>query len=370
TIIKTRVAPQTNPRIKFKPDLTKAQQNHLTSLRAELKSLHERGDKNKTINGGVFIAAKLALQADQIYLEEDILEQVFIKIKGIKNDLITGCIYIPPMSTIDIYEQHFNALIFIRNKYKETSFLIVGDYNLPSSQPSPVCTKFITESLALIECYQHNTVLNDTNTILDLCFSNLDPSINRASALTTEEKCHPALAVTIDYNLKLKLLSSPSYIYSKADYTELNNFFFNTNWTNLYQLDNLDDKLIPSDPITSLSGSQRSLFNLLNKKKNAHCEYKINKSYINYRRFSDLRRKSKLLGISCFNVYLGRVEKSIHQDTKKFWNFIKNKTHDNSNIPSAMSWNDFSAHTGPEISELFASFFKENHAPESIRTLS
>lgn len=49
SILKSKPARDTDPPIRFKPDLTKAQQNHLNSLRSQLDSLNKSGVTDKTI---------------------------------------------------------------------------------------------------------------------------------------------------------------------------------------------------------------------------------------------------------------------------------------------------------------------------------
>ena len=58
--------------------------------------------------GGVFIAVKRSIQSELIFINDNTLEQVFIKIKGINTDIVIGSIYIAPLSTTDTYLLYIN----------------------------------------------------------------------------------------------------------------------------------------------------------------------------------------------------------------------------------------------------------------------
>ncbi|CAG5075238.1 Protein of unknown function [Cotesia congregata] len=101
-------------------------------------------------------------------------------------------------------------------------------------------------------------------------------------------------------------------------------------------------------------------------KKAAHARYKKWKSQINYRNFSLLRSDCKKLSLMCYKSYVNRIESMIQSDPNCFWKFIKNKRRNNSDIPSNVFWDDLSADTGTDITNLFASYFESVYIPATI----
>ncbi|XP_054746950.1 uncharacterized protein LOC129252839 [Anastrepha obliqua] len=100
-------------------------------------------------------------------------------------------------------------------------------------------------------------------------------------------------------------------------------------------------------------------------KKAAHTQYKKENTRRNYTLFSNLRQECKNLCNKYYNVYVDKVEGSLKGDTKAFWNYIKDKKRVNSDIPVSVVWDNQSASSGVEISNLFAQFFKSIYAPVS-----
>ncbi|XP_049307597.1 uncharacterized protein LOC125777270 [Bactrocera dorsalis] len=167
--------------------------------------------------GGVFIAVKRSIQSELVIINNNTLEQVFIKIK--------------------------DSLSYIRDKLPDASLLIIGDYNLPSSISRTECTKIIYENLSMLGCQQFNNVLSNHHKTLDLCFSNAGIVLFKTPAIIEEDKLHPAIDITLEFNTHLRPEVSSSYVFKKADYDSLNNFFIRTNWTDLSKIDYIDDKL-------------------------------------------------------------------------------------------------------------------------------
>lgn len=124
-------------------------------------------------------------------------------------------------------------------------------------------------------------------------------------------------------------------MFNKTDYTELNKFFINTDWTELYIIDNIDDKVDWFNKILfqgftlhvpvfmkKTSDFPRwfssELIRLVKLKKKAHSRYKQDMTSSNYKSFSNLRSICKKLGTSCYKNYVAKTETHIHQNTKKF----------------------------------------------------
>ncbi|XP_050339492.1 uncharacterized protein LOC126765855 [Bactrocera neohumeralis] len=299
--------------------------------------------------GGVFIAVKRSIHSELVIINDNTLEQVFIKIK--------------------------DSLSYIRDKLPDASLLIIGDYNLPSSISRTECTKIIYENLSMLGCQQFNNVLNIDHKTLDLCFSNAGIVLCKTPAIIEEDKLHPAIDITLEFNTHLRPEVSSSYVFKKADYDSLNNFFIRTNWIDLYKIDYIDDKLNwfyqkvyeGVDKFVPLHAKKPSnypcwftleLIRKIKLKNKAHAIYKQRSTRLNYNRFTSLRHECKALSARCYRNYVIQVEDSIKTDTQAFWKFIKNKKKYNTEIPAKVHWNNSTANTGEDISNLFASFFE------------
>lgn len=175
--------------------------------------------------GGVFIAVKRSISAELIVINENLLEQIFIKIVGHGCDIIIGCIYIPPQSRPEVYLRHISTISFIREKYPNSRLIITGDYNLYSSTPQVECETLLNQQFLLAGCLQLNKITNARGRILDLCFSDSDLSIDKTCSIVQEDAYHPALVVVHKFEANLKWKNVPTYAFRKADYVALNNFF-------------------------------------------------------------------------------------------------------------------------------------------------
>lgn len=163
-----------------------------------------RRDRDSTPNqkqcgGGVFIAVKKKLQVDTIKVMNQDVEQVFFKVKLEHEDLIIGNIYITPNSDTSLYEKHIHDSFNIINRFPGCKIILMGDYNLPDTKWSSNAGKkefigdseqtgTVLEGFALLELSQTNKVHNSDGKFLDLCFTNCDLAINKATQMVAEDK--------------------------------------------------------------------------------------------------------------------------------------------------------------------------------------
>ncbi|CAG5071969.1 Protein of unknown function [Cotesia congregata] len=333
-----------------------------------------RNDRDPTLSGqehggGVFIAIKRHIHADLIPIDDCNLELVFVKIKGTVSDIIVGCVYMPPLTSYEEYHSLLTTLTHVNEKFINAKLLLVGDFNLPSSVPRADCDKSVHDGLALLECTQINSLCNYNNNLLDLCFSNVEASIDKALPFVSEDKYHPAFTVYLEFQPNLTPLSPATYSFKKADYHNLNTFYHQVNWIELYETDTVENKVKwfyskLEEGISRYVPVHRKFvstypcwfsYELINKiklKKSAHSQYKKMKNQQNYTRFSILRRDCKILSAEYYRNYVDKIENMVQTDTNAFWKFIKDKKHNNTDIPSSMSWINQSASTGQDISNL------------------
>lgn len=325
--------------------------------------------------GGVFIAVRSNISAELIIINRHNIEQVYIKVKCTGNDVIVGCVYIPPRSSLITFTEHMDTISYIKAKYPNSTLLITGDYNIPSSYPPEDCENLLYNDMILAGCIQINNILNNSGRLLDLCFSSIDTQTERGDSILEEDGHHPALVINICHKANLKPNNKPHYSFKRADFVSLNALFLQTNWIELYKLDSVEDKLnwlysiinegiakhVPihtakTDDFPCWFSSE--LKNKIRLKKEAHAHYKKHLTTSAYRHFSTLRLQCKKLSTECYNNYVSRIENLLESDAKQFWKFIKNKRCNDLDIPTTMMWEEKTANTGDEITNLFASYFK------------
>ena len=105
------------------------------------------------------------------------------------------------------------------------------------------CEKLLYDGHASLNCDPRNYIHSARNSFLDLCFSDIDSSPEHSPALVPEDKYHPALDITLNFQLELVPNNSSFYLFKKANYAELNTFYLRTNWSDLYKLKTIDSKL-------------------------------------------------------------------------------------------------------------------------------
>ncbi|XP_053955139.1 uncharacterized protein LOC128861205 [Anastrepha ludens] len=312
-----------------------------------------RRDRNQATSGcqrggGVLIATKRHIQVESIQIKENNIEELFIKIKINNDNLILGCVYIPPHTTYEAYHTHLSAISFLSDSFQNASLLVLGDFNMASSSPRNECTRLLYDSYSTSGCKQCNRVFNEQGNLLDLCFSNTGTIPYGTVALVPEDKYHPALAFQLNFQPSLTPVGIPNYAFKKADYASLNVFFMRTNWTDLYQQKSVDEKL-------------RWLYNIIQEGVTQFVPVYFSKPS----RFPPWFSRELTEKIILKKAAHTQVEGSLKDDTKAFWNYIKDKKRGNSDIPASMVWDNQSASSGVEISNLFAQFFKSIYAPVS-----
>lgn len=330
--------------------------------------------------GGVLIAVKRSITAELIETNDSDIEQIFIRVRCTENDIIIGCVYLPPLSPLDTYINHTDTVLFLKNKYPNCKIIILGDYNLPSSYPQASCENTLFSEMILVNCQQFNTIYNNNNKILDLCFSDTDVKVNKADPLISEDNYHPALNILVNIQANLKQNNSRKLLFNKANYAGLNEYYMSCNWVELFEIEALDDKInwfynklnegialyVPvhhKRPNNYPTWFSNELIKKIKEKKSAHTKYKKTNSKYHYNTFRKLRQECKIISNNCYNNYIIKTEQMIKLNATGFWSFIKNKRRSDNDIPSTMNWNDTIANDGQEVSNLFASFFKNTFQP-------
>lgn len=163
--------------------------------------------------GGVLIAVLKDCCANFFNIPYTNVEQLFIFFSFNSIKCIICSVYLPPSSSLNLYNSHLNTIDFTVHKYPDLILILTGDYNLPfiswSNDAYVLCyssqsifdSVFILERLALNDFYQHNFILNSHYSLLYLIFSNhksLSVSSSRDSAAPPDNYYLP-LSLSINF---------------------------------------------------------------------------------------------------------------------------------------------------------------------------
>lgn len=93
--------------------------------------LHRLDRNHCTRGGGVLIAVRSTFPSVLISTNISTVEHLFIHITNPSINIIVGAVYIPPNSSLQLYESHANIVDAIFSKYTSSKFILCGDYNIP-----------------------------------------------------------------------------------------------------------------------------------------------------------------------------------------------------------------------------------------------
>lgn len=93
------------------------------------RSIHT---SNHSRGGGVLIAVKNNFFSRPIDTSVSNVEQLFVILNAAFSRVVIGAVYVPPGSSVDVYEAHCRSVFEVWSAHTDASFVIAGDYNLPN----------------------------------------------------------------------------------------------------------------------------------------------------------------------------------------------------------------------------------------------
>ncbi|CAH0714677.1 unnamed protein product, partial [Brenthis ino] len=279
------------------------------------------------------------------------------------------------------------------------STLIVGDFNLSCidwdlvdnlshGQNIPSLPKSLID-FSRVNCfYQVNRIKNQENRILDLVFFNNDilkvKVETSTQVLSRIDPLHPPFDISFSLDDKAtKLLdSNPNHIrynYSKANYTAVNNFLDNVDWSE--KLSTHDDvnkmvEILYSVIRSSIElyvpkiskknnhkyppGINKTLIKLINEKEKVRLRHKKYKNPSDEISLKLLKKRCDKHSIESYNSYIERSENNVKAHSKYFWSFMKFKKQNKAHaLPATMTRNNVEISGGNKICNTFASHFSK-----------
>ena len=315
---------------------------------------------NKVKGGGVMTLVSKDLNSDIIFSSNSNYELLIISLKIKNNKLVIINVYIPPLSSLDIYIDFINNVNKIKQKYQHAKIIIVGDFNLPkcyftidknNKMDIKINNKnrlisesalYLYSSLKNYNFIQYNTFNNSKFNILDLIFSDSSCSIDKATfPLTKIDIYHVPLIMKTKLKYCIKPITKIKFFnYKKANYANIFNKLDEINWKNELNNDSVNVntnrfyeiimKIIEEEvPKTLIIKDQfpkffsKKLKRLIKVKKIYQKKYKDNsKSSYYYNKFKNHRKMCKFVYDQEYKEYLKNIEDNLKIDQKPYWYYV------------------------------------------------
>lgn len=364
---------------------------------------------SKQRGGGVLIALKSHYVSSEVSLKFDNVEMVCVKLALNSCNVFMFCVYIPPQSPEEVYENCVKNIEFVASQLCSSDQLIVcGDFNLPNvewseSQDDDLCcylsstndesTSEFLDKIASLPLFQINGVSNNLERILDLILldSPNDYVLRRSETpLVSEDLYHPSIEFSTEFFTANQCIDKPQlnfeFDFKRADYSALNRKLSNIDWSSELKdlstnsavikfysmLYDFMEECIPKRRTKNKSSAYEpwitpELKRLKNRKNHIHKRLKANFTSENHLEFSNLRRELALKSKIAYEEYLSNVRENLKTDPNCFWEFIKHKR----KIVSHPVFLEFEGHKSTcdkDICDIFAIFLGSVYDDSQIST--
>lgn len=334
--------------------------------------------------GGVLIAIHKSLPSKPLIVENNNLEILFVLIKLHNQSIIISSVYIPNRSDQNLFDTYFSLVESLYHKNPNATFILVGDYNLPSAKLNN-SESYFNNKLSYLDFSQYNNIKNIKNVTLDLVISN--------SFLINIEKIyvpivpidlmHPPINIhfKIDHN-EILPFNNKIFNWKSGDYISITNYLGSIEWNKHFQDNDVNDNLnffysqinyVIDLFIPKLNRYNtkypiwfsKELIYTIKQKKYAHDIYKASNNLNSYTKFASLRTICKKLRFRDYNIYINNVQISVKNNPKYFWKFF-NTEKLTSYLPSSMSYLEKEADNGNDIVNLFKSYFSNTYNQNAL----
>ncbi|KAL0803350.1 hypothetical protein ABMA28_017413 [Loxostege sticticalis] len=350
------------------------------------------GSSKKKDGGGVLVAVLKSLHSKRIFSFESSGEDIWITF-DIKHNKLTQkyllcAVYLPPpvtITSVDTFVDNCNRVFELCDLHK----LIVGDFNLGcidwnlagrSTDSLPGMAEVLVDFHCLNNLQQLNSVVNSSNRVLDLVFTDIINCkvINSSTTLSKIDPLHPPLVITLPFQQTSHLQNNPNNKYlnfRKADYEKINEALDAVDWASLF--DNCVDvnQMVGSfegtlDQIIERSVPQffkkqtkyppwytRNLIRRLNEKEKIRTKVRKYNNPLDVLELRILKKRCDSLLTDFYNNYIRNVENKVKNDPKYFWTYIKMKKNAHNCLPATMTDHNGSSSDGTSICNMFGNFF-------------
>lgn len=346
--------------------------------------------------GGVLIAARRTHQCSNVSCETiAAYDAIWICINFSGSRVLICCVYFPPHSRVNAYQHFCDVCEELRNRYDGASFLIYGDFNMPSIEwiyedetlvprETNATSDPLLTSMSFLELHQMNDIRNQTGRILDLVFADGDLSHFRVSCadcpLLPVDAYHPPLVSTFDRVFPPSLKTDVTievYNFNNVIYADLNKYYEEIDWSftpkhtveetaELFYARLLKgiDLYVPRRTVKCGKFPRwydEPLRKLIGKKNRLYGRYRRSGLLSDYESYSRTRREVKYRVELCFLLFATKTEHLIPVNIKHFWSYIDGLRKDR-RLPSAMTHGGGSLTTPERIADAFADHFQSSYS--------
>jgi hypothetical protein len=269
----------------------------------------------------------------------------------------------------------------------EDKVIVLGDFNTPTfstnvyNRSATVLRNF--QNSQIVNFGQYNSILDTSQRILDLVFSNFNCEVLKSNfQLVDEDSYHPSLDICFLHQtpkfMNFRVNDGASFFnFKKADFPRLYDTLLQTDWSFLNNLTDVDvacssfyAKLheifnlhVPKRRLINQSRKyppwfDREIIKTIQMKHRLFRKYKRSKDLGHYNEFKGYRSKCKLLISTSYKKYMLSIECKLSKDPKRFWGYIHQKK-GRSRIPGTMHFDDLTLSSPQDIVDAFSSFFNQ-----------
>lgn len=358
---------------------------------------------NTRTGGGVILALNRLYHATKLDFSDLSNQLPMVDIVGVKLFLKSiewyiFVIYIPPGSKSMIYDTLYDYLSSKIVFLNINNLILLGDFNIPQykelserdnlsfSDKIMLATVNFSEFLNI---RQYNLIVNTYNRLLDLVFSSSGIVVNKSmDPLIKEDNLHPALEIELCTSTTNKYFSCESrYNFRRANFPGLYNAILNTNWDDLFSIDDVNSacesfysildtifSIYVPKTITRTNTKfppwfHSGILRKLKLKKHLHKTFKRTKNDTTYQEFSNLRNEIKIDICNSHTEYIESVERQISSNPSQFWSFL-NAQRGMSSIPNSMVFDDILLSDPNAVVNAFASFFQSSFIKSSNHNIN
>lgn len=347
----------------------------------------------QTRGGGLLLALlnEENMRAERLSHLETGDENLWVKVTIQGVCLFICIVYIPPSSKTNVYTTFFETLISNLTYFGDKKILVIGDFNINSSQNPRAVDTELSYVMELFQLKQFNTVLNSCNRTLDLILSNFSMFTKKSDfCLVQEDNYHPTLLSEIslehDKPLKNRCLHSENnfrgWNFRKGDFEKLYSQLRDHNWLAILEISDVDEavkyfydtlyayfdkcflrKKAPRNENYPRWFS-REIIGDIKMKLIHHRRWKRSGLESEHELFKSYRSKIKRNISIAHKKYILEVENNVKHDPKSFWKYVSGKKQDRG-LLNHIILNDCT-YKGTDVPEAFAKYFQSVYNPEKV----
>ena len=348
--------------------------------------------KYRKRGGGVMIAVKTNLDIECKQVGKRVKAEILSVELKCGNDIfcVTTCYRVGTLQDENFLEveKHLRSISRVK-KYKKHYFL--GDLNLRNvswpdgTTSSAIEQKFVDlfDELGMQQVVEVST--HEQGNILDLLFVSNASFIKNVNVLSKNDVCssdHFGIAFELTSRAKSKVSKRKIFDFKRANWEDLNRDLNSQDWDCYINsscnpnegwryfknvLNSLMEKHIPTITIKDQGRPpwfDSETLNLCKKKERLHKKYKASRTPADYTRFSECRKKLKIMIEEKMETNLNDDENDPALVSKKFWGHLKS-TNKSTRIPESVHYNSRHRNNPKDQAILFNKFFADQFSEAS-----